>query len=63
MSIGENIKRKREERSLTQKELAEAVGVTQSMVAQIERGSKVPTMGLGKDIAIVLDCSMEELTA
>lgn len=61
MSIGENIKAKRQAFGMTQEKLAEAVGIGRSMVAQIERGSKVPNMVLGRDLARVLGCGMEEL--
>lgn len=61
MSIGENIKQLRTEKHLTQKELAERTGVNQSMIAQIERGSKVPTMPLGKEIADALKCDLDRL--
>lgn len=61
MSIGENIKQLRTEKHLTQKELAERIGVNQSMIAQIERGSKVPTMPLGKEISDALKCDLDRL--
>lgn len=37
------------------------VGIGQPMMAQIERGSKIPNMVLGRDIARVLGCKIEEL--
>ena len=61
MSIGENIKRLREERNMTQRELAMEVGVTHPMICQIERGSKVPSMPLGSQIAQALNCSIIDL--
>lgn len=61
MSIGENVKRFRNARKLSQLQLAEAVGVTQPMIAQIERGTKSLTMELGKDIADILKVSVSEL--
>lgn len=63
MSIGENIKRLRESKNYTQKELAEAVNVTQSMINQIERGTKTLTVPLGCELAKVLDCDLADLTA
>lgn len=62
MAIGENIKNLREKLQLTQCQLAEMVGVSRPMIAQIERGTKVPTMPLGKKIAQCLRCSMEDLS-
>lgn len=63
MSIGKNIKRIREDIGLTQQELALKVGVSQPMIGQIEREAKIPTMLLGKEIADVLNCSVEDLIA
>lgn len=61
MSIGENIRDRRIRSGQTQEEFAGRIGVGRSMVAQIERGSKIPSMVLGWNIAKVLGCSMEEL--
>jgi transcriptional regulator with XRE-family HTH domain len=61
MRIGEIILAKREAKKLTQEQLASAVGVSKSMICQIERGSKSPTIGLGKAIADVLGCTLDEL--
>ena len=61
MNIGKNIKDKRCAIGMTQKELAEAVGVEQSMICQIERGTKTPSMPLGKQIADVFGCSIDSL--
>ena len=63
MSIGENIKQKREAANLTQKELAEKLGITQSMIAQLERGTKTLTVPLGQEIANILSCKLSDLTA
>lgn len=61
MTIGENIKEIRIERNMSQLQLATAVNVTQSMIAQLERGSKTLTVPLGKELAKVLDVSLMEL--
>lgn len=61
MSIGENLKQLREQRNMTQLELAERVGVTGPMICQIERGTKVPTLPLSLDIARALHCDIKEL--
>lgn len=61
MSIGENIKEKRLSCSMTQKELAEKVNVDQSMICQIERGTKTPSLPLGKEIADALGCELNNL--
>ena len=62
MSIGVNIKAKRLELGMTQKELADRVQVDQSMICQIERGTKAPSLPLGMEIAAALSCDLKELT-
>lgn len=61
MSIGKNIKARREELKLPQVRLAEQAGITQSMLCQIERGTKTVSLPLGKEIADLLDCKIEDL--
>lgn len=61
MSIGETIKDMRQRKEWTQRELAERVGIGQSMIAQIERGTKTVTMPLGKQIAEVFGCTLDDL--
>ncbi|MCM1121801.1 MAG: helix-turn-helix domain-containing protein [Ruminococcus flavefaciens] len=61
MSIGECIKTKRIAFGYSQDRLAKIVGIGQPMMAQIERGTKVPNMLLGKSIAEALGCKIEEL--
>lgn len=61
MSIGKNIKARREELKLSQVRLAEQAGITQSMLCQIERGTKTVSLPLGKEIADLLDCKIEDL--
>lgn len=61
MSVGENIKKFRLAKNLTQEELAKVVGVSGPMITQLERGTKTPNLLLGKDIAKALNCSLEDL--
>jgi Predicted transcriptional regulators len=61
MSIGENIKARRLAMGMTQEDLACAVGLGRSMVAQIERGSKIPNVILARDISRVLQCDLNDL--
>lgn len=62
MSIGQNIRRLREEKGLTQGCLAEQIGITQSMLCQLERGTKAPSLPLSMEIAQALGCRLEDLT-
>ena len=61
MSIGENIRRIRKERGMTQEELAKKVYVVAPMICMIERGTKAPSLQLGKELAEALGVSMEDL--
>lgn len=63
MSVGENLRRIRIEKGVTQSWLAEKAGVGQSMIAQIERETKNPSLQLGRDIANALGVSMDALLA
>ncbi len=61
MSIGENIKNLRLLNDMTQEQLGSKVGVTISMISQIERGTKAVTLPLGKQIAEVFNCKVDDL--
>ncbi|MBU5469160.1 helix-turn-helix domain-containing protein [Falcatimonas sp. MSJ-15] len=61
MAIGENIKEIRISQGMTQNELAAALNITQSMVAQLERGTKTLTLPLGVQLAQVLHTTLDEL--
>ena len=61
MTIGANIKMRREAANMTQEQLAKIVGVQRPLITQFERGSKVPTMILGDLIAQALHCTVDDL--
>lgn len=61
MNVGMNIRAMREKIGMQQAELAEKTGVTQSMICQIERGTKSCSVQLGADIAGVLGCEIGDL--
>lgn len=52
--IGENIKKFRKEKGLTQKQLAEITGISLSAIEKYERGKLNPSLGKAKDIAQAL---------
>ena len=60
-AIGERIRLARQERGLTQEQLAEAVGVTRSAVAQWETGRAGQVTGNLSRIAGVLEVGVEHL--
>lgn len=53
-AMGERIRIAREERSMTQRSLAEAIGCTSQHISAIERGVKTPTLETFVDIAAAL---------
>lgn len=61
MNIGQNVLNLRVKAGKSRRRLAEDVGVTESMIGQIERGTKSLTIALGKEIAAALGCNMVEL--
>jgi len=61
MSVGQNIKDMRESRNLSQQELSERAGITQSMISQIESGLKNPSFQAVVLIAKALNCTTDAL--
>lgn len=61
MNFGNNIKILRENRKLSQKQLADSVGVTQAMICQIEKNLRVPSLAVGYEIAKALDVTVDDL--
>ena len=61
MTIGENIKRIRKERGLTQKELGELLDMTQSAIGQFENDKTSPKTDTIEKIASALGVSPSEL--
>ncbi len=63
MNLGENIRRSRLERGLTQSALAEALGVSDRAVSRWERNDSLPDVTLLAQLALVLDTSADALLA
>ena len=61
MSVGENIRRIREQKNMTQAYVAESAGISQAMLCQIEKGIKNPSLQVGKEIADTLGCDLSSL--
>ena len=59
--VGKNIKLFREQKSITQAELAEKLSVTRQAVSNWENGKTEPDIDTLQNIASVLDVSVEEL--
>lgn len=61
MSFAENVKNLRGKKGLTQKELADKVGVAQPMITAYEKGTQLPNIINGVILAKVLGTTCEEL--
>lgn len=61
VTIGENIKRVRKEKKMTQKDLGEIVGISNTYLSDIEIGRTNPSIKTLKRIAKGLDVSYVEL--
>ena len=61
MSIGENIKYIRKSKGLTQKELAEKIGVTDSAITKYEKGDREPNWKTLNKIAEALGVTINDL--
>lgn len=59
--IGQRIKEKREALGISQKALADTVGITPSSINQYEAGSKTPSTDILKEIAIALSTETDYL--
>lgn len=58
--IGANLQSLREDRGMSQADLAETVGVSQAMISQVEKGLKALTLPLALQITDVLHCTLED---
>lgn len=61
MLLGIRIKSLREERNLTQEELAKMINVTKSTISYYENGKRVPTVSNLHDLARVFNVSFDYL--
>lgn len=62
MSIGNNVRRKRKHRLMTMKELANAVGVTESSISLYEREKRRIPFDVVCKLSEVFGCTIDELT-
>jgi predicted transcriptional regulator len=56
--IADRVAERRLEKGLSQRELAELVGTTQSAIARLERGGRPPRIDTLLNIADALDCDL-----
>jgi predicted transcriptional regulator len=57
-AIADKVAERRMERGLSQRELAELVGTTQSAIARLERGGRPPRIDTLLKIAEALECDL-----
>lgn len=58
-AIADQVAERRVERNLSQRELAELCGTTQSAIARLERGGRPPRIDTLLRIADALDCDLQ----
>lgn len=56
-----NIRKYRNDKDITQKELANKLGITQQMMSNYEKGYSTPNINLAKKIAIELESDVENI--
>lgn len=61
MALKDNVKSFREDRNLSQLQLAEQLGVNQAMISYIESGMKIPSLALTISLADAFGCTIDEL--
>jgi transcriptional regulator with XRE-family HTH domain len=57
-AIADRVAERRQEKGLSQRELVELVGTTQSAIARLERGGRTPRIDTLLRIADALDCDL-----
>lgn len=61
MTLGESLKRKRQDIGLTQEELAKNVGISRTYYADVEAGRYNPSLKVFKKLAKILDLDVNYL--
>lgn len=61
MKFGDILRQKREERRMTQADLAQRIGITQQNVNSYETGYKIPPLRVVVAAADVFRCSTDEM--
>ena len=59
--MGEKLKAARLAAGLTQAQLAERLGIQQTSIARYESGTREPLASTLKQLALALNCAMEDL--
>lgn len=63
VSVGANIRTRREAAGLSQGYVARLAGIPHAVLCQIERGKNDPSLQVSREIAAVLCCKLDDLLA
>ena len=61
MSVGANIRNRREAAGLSQGHVAKLAGISQAMLRQTERKTPKPSLQESKEISAILCCGLNDL--
>ena len=56
-----NLAKIRKEKEMTQNDLAEKLGLTSQAICNYERGIREPNLGILRNMATVLECTVDDL--
>lgn len=59
--IGENVKRRRQELDVSQRDVAVLAGIDVSTLSRLERGVENPTLQTMLSLAVTLECGLPDL--
>jgi len=61
MTIGENVKKFRQQKNMSQRELASKLLVSNTTIYNVEHNKKMPSVRLLKGLAVVFGCKTDDL--
>lgn len=61
--LGDRVRELRQKRGMTQVDLGERLGIPQSRISEIEKGSRVPNLETILRLALALECKPSTLMA
>lgn len=61
MAIGERLKELREKKNMSQREVAQALGISQPAYSYFECGDKIPSLAMTKAMARFFNVTLDEL--
>ena len=62
MTVGEQIETRRKEKGMLQEDLAAKLNITKQAICNWEKGRTEPNIGYLKQLAKILNCSVQDLT-